>query len=164
MAGLVTSSTDRIPIAPPTPASNQVSSPVTSQTTESSDTQDILDISVNGDPNAPSDTNPGYQTYEPSSVKDRFRFDIENGRFGGKGSFSPLTTRFENVAKSTYISRAEIGQRVNAFSGQNSAQSALFVIGYQDASPENTTASSHVDARAQENRRIDQNLDLLNMI
>jgi hypothetical protein len=57
-----------------------------------------------------------------------------------------------------------LGGQVNGLSGHSSAQATLFALGYQDASPDATRASSNVDARAQENRRIDSNLDLLNML
>ena len=138
---LLTSTTDRI-----------------EQPQEQPEPQDIVDISID-DPSSGQ-----IQNYGPATVQDRFKFDIENGRFDGKGRYTPLTTRFESVSQSTYDTRAEIGNKLNITAGQNSAQSALFALGYQDASPDATQASSNVDARAQENRRINSNLDLLNLL
>jgi len=159
MPGPVTSTTDIIPKAPPPqPAPPQQ----TTETPPQSSPEDIVDISVQGDPNSPPNT--GLQTYGPPSVKDQFRFDIENGRFSSRGRYTPLTTNFETVAKSTYHSRANLGGQVNGLSGHSSAQATLFALGYQDASPDASHASSNVEARAQENRRIDNNLDLLNML
>lgn len=146
---LLTSTTERI--EPPQETAEQ---------SEPSEPQDIVDISIDGDPNDSGQV----QNYGPATVQDRFKFDIENGRFTSKGRYTPLTTRFEAVASSTYNSRGEIGGRLNVMAGQNSAQSALFALGYQDASPNAPQASSNVDARAQENRRIDNNLDLLNLL
>lgn len=143
---LLTSTTERIePVQEPS---------------EPPEPQDIVDISIDGDPNAPGQL----QNYGPATIQDRFKFDIENGRFTSKGRYTPLTTRFEAVANATYDSRGEIGSRLNVMAGQNSAQSALFALGYQNASPDATHASSNVDARTQENRRIDNNLDLLNLL
>jgi hypothetical protein len=147
MPGPVTSTTDIIPNTPP----------------PQSPPEDIVDISIQGDPNGTS-ANTGLQTYGPPSIKDQFRFDIENGRFSNRGRYTPLTTNFETVAKSTYHSRANLGGQVNGLSGHSSAQATLFALGYQDASPDSTHASSNVEARAQETRRINSNLDLLNML
>jgi hypothetical protein len=126
--------------------------------------QDIVDISVNGDPNSGAPTQTNYQSYRPSTVRDQSRFDIQNGRPGTGGRYTPLHSPFETVARSTYYSRGDIAGQVNAFSGQSSAISALFSLGYEDASPNSTRASTHMDARTQQNRRIDQNLDLLQML
>jgi hypothetical protein len=160
MPGPVTSTTDFVPNIPPP----QTTAPQTTEPPPESPPEDIVDISVQGDPNGTPTANKGLQTYGPSSIKDQFRFDIENGRFSGRGRYTPLTTNFETVAKSTYHSRANLGGQVNGLSGHSSAQATLFALGYQDASPDATRASSNVDARAQENRRIDSNLDLLNML
>jgi len=134
------------------------------QTTQSSPHQDIIDISLNGDSSSDNSGDTGYRIYGPSTVRNQFKFDIENGRFGNRGRYTPLNSPFQSVAKSTYSTRGEIGGRVGAYSGQTSAQSALFSLGYQDSSPNATRASSHTDARAQQNRRIDRNLDLLHML
>ena len=146
------------------PSTTTSTPPSGSQTTQSSTPQDIVDISVNGDPNSGTPSNTGYQSYGPSTVRDQFKFDIENGRFGNRGRYTPLNSPFQSVARSTYSTRGEIAGQVGMYSGQTSAQSALFTLGYQDSTPNATRASSHTDARAQQNRRIDRNLDLLHML
>lgn len=158
MPSRITSTTSAIPSTTTSPT------PSSSQNTQSSTPQDIVDISVNGDPNAGNSNNTGYQSYGPSNVRDQFKFDIENGRFGNRGRYTPLNSPFQSVAKTTYSIRGEIGGQVGAYSGQGSAQSALFSLGYQDSSPNARSVSSHTDARAQQNRRIDRNLDLLHML
>jgi hypothetical protein len=156
MPSRVTSTTSAIP-SPPQKSS-------TTQTSQQSTPQDIVDLSVNGAPNSGTSGLTTYQSYGPKTVRDQFKFDIENGRFGNNGRYTPLHSQFESVARSTYYSRAGIEGQVNAFSGKNSAQSALFTLGYLESSPNNTHASTHMDARTQQNRRIDRNLDLLHML
>lgn len=157
--GLVTSTTDKIATVPPPPPAPKTE---TTETTETSPPQDIVDISVNE--TTGSDPSKGLKTYGPPTLRDQFKFDIENGRFSTNGRYSALTPRFETVAQSTYESRAEVGAQIQNLAGIGSAQTALFTLGYQNASPDGTQVSSNVDARAEQNRRIDQNLDLLNML
>lgn len=130
---------------------------------ETTPPQDIIDISVTGDSDG-EPTQPVIKSYGPSTIRDQFKFDIENGRFGTRGRYTPLHTNFEQVASTTYESRSEIGTKITAQLGQQSAQSALFALGYQDSSPDSEKASTHVDARAEQNRRIDRGLDLLSML
>lgn len=137
------------------------STPVSAPTSTSA-LKDILDISVLETSKTTSP--PKNRTYGPRRTSDTFRYDIEQGMFDEQLRYNALSVRFQGVAVSTYKARQSISGQIAAFSGQNSSASALFSLTYQDAQPNPSEASSHVNARTEQNRRIDQGLDLLSML
>ena len=103
-------------------------------------------------------------TYRPPTVEERFRFDISNGMFDRRLRFSPLASRFNDVAVTTYASRRDLAYQITQTAGSRSAYSALFDLQYQDATPDPAAAGSQMEARSGFNRMIDQNLALLNSL
>ena len=138
---------------PPT----QTSSPFSTSTPK-----DIVDISVSE--TSKTSTPPQNRPYGPRRISDTFRYDIEHGMFDARLRYNALSVRFQDVAVSTYEARQSISGQIASFSGQNSSASALFSLIYQDAQPNPNQASSHINARTEQNRRIDRGMDLLNML
>ena len=74
--------------------------------------------------------------------------------------FNPLSVRFDSTAISTYETRENIVAQI----GLTGPQATLFALHHQAANPDPSEVSTNVDARTLENRRIDQGLDLLNLL
>lgn len=145
--GTQTASFDRVPTA---------ETPTTADTP-----QDIVEITITG---PPSEADPSASTstiYGPATFGDKFKYDLQNGMLDPNKRFSPLSARFDSTAVSTYEARENFAGQII---GANSPHAALFALHYQDANPNPSKASTNVDARTIENRRIDQGLDLLNIL
>ena len=121
--------------------------------------QDFLDISIT---DTPSESAPvsGPGTYGPDTFDDKFKFDLQNGMLDPSKRFNALSVRFDLTAVSTYETRQNLAAQI----GVAGPQAALFALHYQAANPDLSDASTNVDARTTENRRIDRGLDLLNLL
>jgi hypothetical protein len=124
--------------------------------------QDIVDIVAIG--TSPSSTPDKPSTYAPKEVADKFRYNIENGMFDQRLRYNALSSQFQGAAQATYDARQNVVSQVGQLGGSNSSISALFALTYQDAQPNPNDASTHVEARTEQTRQMDQGLNLLNML
>jgi hypothetical protein len=122
--------------------------------------QDVVEITITDLPSETDSPASTPATYGPTTFGDKFKFDVQNGMLDPSKRFSPLSVRFDSTAVSTYEAREGIAGQM----GANTPYAALFALHYQDANPNPSEASTNVDARTTENRRIDQGLDLLNLL
>ena len=127
------------------------------ETTPPADTVEISSPGTSGENPPPP---PPRTTYQPATVSDRFRFEIQNGMFDPSQRYTPLATRFSSSATATYEARESLGQ----MPGQHGVYSAIFDLEYQAAQPNPTEAGSNIEARTTLNRMADQNLSLLNSL
>ena len=141
--GTTNASFDRVPT--PTPAL---------QTAE----QDIVDISITEPPSE--DTASAPSTYGPATFGDKFKFQIQNGMMDASKRFNALNVRYDTTATTTHETRGNLAAQM----GATGAQAALFALHHQASDPNPSGASTEVDARTLENRRVDRGLDLLNLI
>ena len=126
---------------------------------------DVVEITITEIP-SDSETPPEQTqaTYTPATFNDNFQFAIENGILDPSYQFNPLSIRFQSGAVETYEARGSLGSQVVQGFGQDSPYAALFAIQYQNAQPNSSEASSNVDAKTEQQRIADQNLQLLNSL
>ena len=158
MSTTITSST---PIASGTPNASYDTGGQSAPQPPATPVQDIVDIVAI----APPPTTPNKPiTYSPKDVADKFRYNIENGMFDQRLRYNALASQFQGAAQETYDVRQNVVRQVAQLGGSNSSISALFALTYQDAQPNPNSASTHVEARTEQTRQMDQGLNLLNML
>ena len=143
-------------------AENQQQPPEAPPVQQEGDRVEITITETTPEGNAASASSP--IIYSPSTLSDRFKFDIANGTFENERRFNPLTVRFNTSAVSTYEARQSFKSQIAQTGGQSGSSSALFELNYQDAAPNQRNATTNVDAKNEQNRMVDQNLYLLNSL
>lgn len=127
--------------------------------------EDILDITTTETGTTTGTTTASSpQIYSPPQMSDKFRYNIEQGMFDQSLRYNAIAARYQDIATETHEARQSIEGQISRFSGSNSGVAALFALGYQNAQPNPNNATTHVEARVEQNRRIDSGLDLLNML
>ena len=152
---------DRVPVAPSHSQKN-VQNPKLVQDQKKGIDGDSVEISSKGldlEKKATSETYRG--VYEPAKVNDRFRYEIENGMLDKNLRFNALKNRFPSAATIAYSARQNIESYIDQTAGRKSTYTALFKLQYQDAKPNPSRAASNLEAKIQQIRIINQNLDLL---
>ena len=126
--------------------------------TPSAETQDIVDISITESESTPPASTP--PTYGPATFSDKFKFELQNGMMDASKRFNAINVRYDTTASTTHETRENLAAQI----GATGAQAALFALHHQASDPTPSEASTDVDARTLENRRIDRGLDLLNLL
>ena len=122
--------------------------------------QDVVDISIT-EPSSP-DTSapPSSGIYGPSAFDDKFKFELQNGMLDAGKRFNALNVRYDTTATTTHELRENLATQI----GATGALATLFALHHQAADPNPNEVTTDVDARTNENRRIDRGLDLLNLM